>query len=46
MLFVRRTELFGSPRFEVKNLTEGIPVELRFVKFQSVQSLSVRGRVA
>ena len=29
-------------RFEPKHLTEGIPFELRFVKFQNVQSLSVR----
>ena len=29
-------------RFEKKQLTDGSPVELRFVKFQSVQTLSVR----
>jgi hypothetical protein len=34
--------LFYLNRFEKKHLGDGSPVEVRFVKFQSVQSLSVK----
>jgi len=37
----KNNEAVQTLEFEKKNLTEGAPVELRFVKFQSVQSLSL-----
>lgn len=37
----KRNEPVQTLEFEKKHLTDGIPMELRFVKFQSVQSLSL-----
>lgn len=37
----KRSEAVQTLEFEKKHLTDGSPVELRFVKFQSVQSISL-----